>query len=171
MNEMTPQEYFAWIHSPEGRAAIDASFEAEERMRKSVTPEAAARRYMPPVVLSENGVPRFRENVIVTAMLKGRGRIQRGDPDDPQLVEEFRRLLDPREGNAVVQWLSRLENVGRRDLNDVAEQGFPQKDQEGFAMVIGYSVEGAADLGYFSDAMWERANAEAERVLEEGAPG
>lgn len=159
------RRHLDWINSPEGQAAFEARLEEEERMRKSVTEEEAARRYMPPVVLDEVGTPRFRENPLVTAMLKSGAR--RGDPEDRAFAEELRRMLDPEGGNAVVRWIARSENVGRVDMNEVAEQGFPQEDQELFAMVIGYSVSGAGDLPYFSDAMWERADAEARRVLEE----
>lgn len=77
-------------------------------------------------------------------------------------------MLDPKKGNAIVRWISRSENLGKVDMNEIAEHGgFSHQDWECFAMLIGYSVGGAGELDYFSDAMWERASAEAERLLEE----
>lgn len=47
--------------------------------------------------------------------------------------------------NAIVAYL--LEN-GPIDMNQIALQGFSPKDREQFAQLIGYSVDGAADLSY-----------------------
>lgn len=169
LSEMTPEEVRAhdeWIRSPEGQEAILRHYEEEERMRRSVTAEQAAAREMQEVVLDDLGTPRFRENVLVTNLFSSIGR-QRGDAEEPWMAVQLERLLGP-EGNAIVGWLARPENRGRKDLNDVAEEGrWTQKDWEQLAMLIGYSISGAGDLGYFSDAMWDRANAEGERLLEE----
>jgi len=168
LNDMSPEEiraHFERINSPEFKTQMLAQFE-EERIRKSVTEEEAARRYMPPVLLDELGTPRFRENPLITTMLKSGAT--RGDPKHPVFTREFRWMLNPKKGNAIVRWISRSENLGKVDMNEIAEHGgFSQKDWECFAMLIGYSVGGAGDLGYFSDAMWERANAEGERLLKE----
>jgi hypothetical protein len=172
LNDMSPEEvraHFERINSPEFEAQMLAQLEEEERIRKSVTEEEAARRYMPPVVLDEVGTLRFRENPLITAMLKSGSR--RGDPKYSPFTRELRRMLDPKKGNAIVQWISRSENLGKVDMNEIAEHGgWTQEEQECFAMLIGYSVSGAGDLSYFSDAMWERAWVLAEPMLE-GAKG
>ena len=158
--------HMAYISSPEFEEQLMAQFEREEQVRKSVTEEEAAKRHMPPIVLDECGTPRFRENLLVTGMMMDRGGPKRGDPKNPYLVRELRRLLNKEKGNAIVKWLARGENLGKMDMNEIAVQDFSQKDREEFAMLIGYSVGGAGDLSYFSDAMWERANGEAQDLLE-----
>jgi len=159
------KEHLAYISSPEFDKEFMAQLEEEERVRKSVTEEEAAKRHMPPIILDEHGTPRFRENVLVTNLLADPGP-QRGDPKNPHLTRELRRLLDKKKGNAIVRWLAQGENMGKMDMNEIGVQDFSQKDREEFAMLIGYSVGGAGDLSYFSDAMWERANGEAQDLLE-----
>ena len=61
--------------------------------------------------------------------------------------------------NKVVRWL--LDNGGK-DLNDIARQGFDREEQEQFAQLIGYSLSGASDLGYMSDAVLQAAEAYAD---------
>ena len=60
------KEHLAYISSPEFDKEFMAQLEEEERVRKSVTEEEAAKRHMPPIILDEHGTPRFRENVLVT---------------------------------------------------------------------------------------------------------
>jgi len=172
LKTMTPEElqaHMTLINSPEFEEQFMAQLEREEQVRKSVTKEEAAARYMPPIILSENGVPRFRENPLITGMLESGAC--RGDPKYPPFTKELRRMLDPKKGNAIVRWISQGERFGKMDMNEIAVQDFSQKDREEFAMLIGYSIGGAGELSYFSDAMWERANAVAERLLEERKNG
>ena len=171
--DMSPEKmraHLEHINSPEFGEAILAQFKREEQERRSVTTEEAAKRHMQEIILSENGVPRFRENVLVSGMLATPGK-QRGDPKEAWMHAQLRHLLDKKKGNAIVRWLAKGENLCIADMNEIAVEDFTQKDREEFAMLIGYSVGGAADLPYFSDAMWERANAEAERLLEAGRKG
>jgi hypothetical protein len=80
------------------------------------------------------------------------------------MIEQMTRLLDEKEGNEVVRW---LKNNGPTDMNGLAYQDFPQKDEEQFAMLIGYSVSGAGDLSYFSGAMINRADIIAAKMADE----
>lgn len=50
--------------------------------------------------------------------------------------------------NSIVRFL--LDN-GSFDMNDIAKRDFPQEDQEQFAQLIGYSLDGFGDLSYVSD--------------------
>lgn len=58
------------------------------------------------------------------------------------------------EENAIVR---HLLDKGPFDLNDIACIDFTQEDREQFAQLIGYSLSGAGDLGYFSAETWEAA--------------
>lgn len=96
---------------------------------------------MQPVADDGHGVLRFRENVVVRALLDRdteRGRVY---PDFP----------------------------ARSDggLNWIAMQGFSQEDQEQFAQLIGYSISGYHELSYVSDESAAEASARAHAI----APG
>lgn len=56
--------------------------------------------------------------------------------------------------NKIVRWL--LDNGGI-DLNDIAMQGFEPEEQEQFAQLIGYSVDGYGTLSYVSDDSYAKA--------------
>lgn len=164
MKDLSPEEVRAHLeHSDEYEAQFLAHFKREEQARKSVTPGEAAKRHLQEVVLDECGTVRFRENVLVTNLLATPGK-QRGDPREPWMVQQLRRLLDEEKGNGLVRWLA---TFGPMDMNEIAQEDFSQRDREEFAMLVGYSVSGVGVLSYFSDAMWERANAESERLLEQ----
>ena len=64
----------------------------------------------------------------------------------------------------IIHWL--MEN-GPSDLNQLAVQDFPQEAEERFAMLIGYSVSGAGDCSYFSNAMSDRAQAVVDQMIAE----
>lgn len=66
--------------------------------------------------------------------------------------------------NAIVRYL--LDNGGI-DLNHLATKNFSQEDSEQFAQLIGYSLTGAADLRYFSDATYDAAQRMADAGLTE----
>lgn len=66
---------------------------------------------------------------------------------DQQGVLRFR-------ANAIVRHL--LDNGGLT-LNDIARGDFTKEDREQFAQLIGYSHDGAGDLGYMSDETWNAA--------------
>lgn len=53
-----------------------------------------------------------------------------------------------------------LLDAGALDMNKIAAMDFSQEDREQFAQLIGYSVIGASELSYVSDALLERALAE-----------
>ncbi len=66
--------------------------------------------------------------------------IQPIEPDDSGVLR-FK-------GNAIVRHL--LDHSGI-DLNKLERMNFSNEDREQFAQLLGYSVSGAADLGYFSE--------------------
>ena len=68
------------------------------------------------------------------------------------------------QSNAIVR---HLLDHGGIDLNKIAVLDFSAEDRMQFAMLIGYSLSGAGELGYFDDATWEAAAAMAERGLSE----
>jgi hypothetical protein len=59
------------------------------------------------------------------------------------------------EPNQIVRFL--LDNGGF-DLNQLTIRGFPEVDWEQFAQLIGYSVDGFADLSYASDEVVTKAD-------------
>jgi hypothetical protein len=63
--------------------------------------------------------------------------------------------------NAIVKWLLDAKLI---DLNQIACKSFDAEDREQFAMLIGYSLDGASELEYFSD----ETLAAAERVAKSG---
>lgn len=65
--------------------------------------------------------------------------------------------------NKIVEYL--LDNGGI-DMNDLARLDFSDKDREQFAQLIGYSLDGFADLSYVSDATYDRAEALANNLGE-----
>jgi len=130
----------------------------------AVTEKEAAERELQKVVWveeKEGDLIRFRENVLVSKLLPHwRTEI----PVEPWMEEQFTRLQHPETGNSIVRYL--VEN-GPHGLNHLATQGFCQKDSEQFAMLIGYSISGAGELSYFSDAMYSRAAAEYDKRIAE----
>jgi hypothetical protein len=151
-----------------------AAYEAARAPAQAVTEEEAAKRDLQEIVWDRHDTIRFRENNMVTALqeegpaavTKGMGDWAGGQtflawPPGWEL-DQFKKLV--REKNSIILWL--LQN-GPADMNKLAEQNFPQKDEEQFAMLIGYSVSGAGDLSYFSPALIARADAEADRMIAE----
>lgn len=67
--------------------------------------------------------------------------------------------------NAIITW--GFTN-GRVDLNALATLGFPDQDWEQLAQLLGYSVDGFADLSYVSDDVVAAADASARSLI---APG
>jgi hypothetical protein len=57
-----------------------------------------------------------------------------------------------------------LLDHGGIDMNAIARLSFPREAREQFAQLIGYSVGGASELDYVSDAVIAMANAEADRL-------
>jgi hypothetical protein len=57
-----------------------------------------------------------------------------------------------------------LLDHGGIDMNAIARLDFPREAREQFAQLIGYSVSGASELDYASDAVIAMANAEADRL-------
>ena len=137
-------------------------FAAAYASKGDVTEEEAASRDLQEVVWVGE-VLRFRENALVNNLLGAPHKRSRS-PVEPWMWEQLKGLIDPEKGNAVVRFL--VEH-GPTDMNGLAVEDFPQKDEEQFAMLIGYSVSGAGDLSYFSSAMIARADAEAERLIAE----
>lgn len=172
LKDMSPEALAAhmeYVNSGQAAADWEKAYQAARARANAVTEEEAAAREMQQVILDEAGTVRFRENVLVTNLLR-RTRSGRGSADEPWMLEQMTRLMDEESGNAIVQWLAYwVRTTGNKpDMNEIAEAApWPQKDEEQFAMLIGYSVAGAGDLDYFSDAMWNRANAEGEKLLEE----
>jgi hypothetical protein len=68
--------------------------------------------------------------------------------------------------NPIVQHLLEHGNI---DMNAIGMFGFPREAREQFAQLIGYSVRGASELEYVSDAAIDAANAEARRLLGQAA--
>lgn len=169
-NEMSSEEQAAhmeYVNSGQAAADWEKAYQAARARANAVTEEEAAAREMQQVILDEHGTVRFRENVLITRMLKHGSH--RGSADEPWMLEQVARLVLRETGNAIVQWLAEyVRTTGNKpDMNDIAEHGgWSQKDEEQFAMLIGYSISGAGDLSYFSDAMWDRANAAGEKLLE-----
>lgn len=62
--------------------------------------------------------------------------------------------------NKIVQFL--LDN-GKSSLNDLAAMPFPKEDWQQFAQLIGYSLNGYGELGYVTDAAYERAEREGKK--------
>jgi hypothetical protein len=58
-----------------------------------------------------------------------------------------------------------LLDTGTLDMNKIAMMTFSREDREQFAQLIGYSVEGASELSYVSDALIERAQAECDALI------
>ncbi len=61
--------------------------------------------------------------------------------------------------NAIVRYLL---DKGGLDLNHLAVQDFPIEDQEQFAQLIGYSLNGFSELSYVSDDTYQLAARTAE---------
>lgn len=57
--------------------------------------------------------------------------------------------------NAIV---NRLRTEGPFDMNEIACWDVPREDREQFAQLIGYSLEGASELGYVTDETIETAD-------------
>lgn len=129
---------------------------------ETVTEKEAATRHMQEIVRVRNTL-RFRENTLVSNLL-GAPHARSKHPVEPWMWEQLKELIDEEKGNAIVRFLLKHGPV---NMNELATQDFPQKDEEQFAMLIGYSVSGAGDLSYFSPAMTARADAEAERLIAE----
>jgi len=69
--------------------------------------------------------------------------------------------------NSIVRYmLDAGQRAGLFDLNTIATHlpEFPREDHEQLAQLIGYSVSGACDLSYMSDAVCNAALAESERL-------
>lgn len=70
--------------------------------------------------------------------------------------------------NRIVRWLC---STGKLDLNETAikstEQGFEADDHMQIAQLLGYSVDGYADLSYVTDESIKEAFAEAEKLCTE----
>lgn len=69
--------------------------------------------------------------------------------------------------NAIVRYmLDAGQRAGLFDLNTIAMHipSFPREDHEQLAQLIGYSVSGACDLSYMSDAVCNAALAESRRI-------
>ena len=177
LHEMTPEEmktHFEWINSGEAAKAWEEHYTKLERVLEKVTDEVAAERELQEIVWDPNGTIRFRENILVSRLIGSEEHPHRpsGLPEAPWMLEQMTRLMDPDTGNTIVRWLK--EN-GPADLNQIAEQGilemdgrgFSQKDHEQFAMLHGYSVNGAGDLSYFSRTMINRADIIAARMVKE----
>lgn len=56
--------------------------------------------------------------------------------------------------NSIVRYLL---DKGPTDMNKIAVLRFSQEDREQFAQLIGYSLSGAGELGYFSDETYATA--------------
>lgn len=56
--------------------------------------------------------------------------------------------------NAIVRYLL---DSGRIDMNQIARADFSREDREQFAMLIGYSLGGFAELDYVSEEVWVAA--------------
>ena len=56
--------------------------------------------------------------------------------------------------NKIVDWLWREKKI---DLNEIAMQGFPWEDQQQFAQLLGYSLNGYGDLGYVDHIAYDTA--------------
>ena len=54
--------------------------------------------------------------------------------------------------NKIVRWLLDEGRPHGLDLNKIAVQNFPQEDEEHFAQLIGYSINGFCELSYVSEA-------------------
>ena len=63
-----------------------------------------------------------------------------------------------------------LLDEGSFDMNHIARRNFSQEDREQFAQLIGYSVSGAGDLSYMSEATTRRADEAAEALYKKGKP-
>jgi hypothetical protein len=65
-------------------------------------------------------------------------------------------------GNAIIEWLFRS---GKLNLNEtIAMPGVPREDHEQLAQLLGYSIDGAAELPYVSREIIAEADAEAEEL-------
>lgn len=69
--------------------------------------------------------------------------------------------------NKIVEWAVNMEKI---DLNDVAIRAakgeFDREDQIQFAQLIGYSIDGAADLSYMDRETIDQARNEYEALVE-----
>ena len=63
--------------------------------------------------------------------------------------------------NKIVEYL--LDN-GSQTMNSLAVLPFSAEDREQFAQLIGYSVDGFADLSYVSDETIKKADKKAEKL-------
>lgn len=74
--------------------------------------------------------------------------------------------------NAIVEFLldhcSQLPPEHRVNMNELAVMGFTEADREQFLQLIGYDINGFADMSYVRDKTFKRAMAAAD-VLESGA--
>jgi len=97
---------------------------------KRKTRRPRARHPMQPIVVTPDGVHRFKQNAIVWYMLDAGRR------------------------------------AGLFDLNTIATHvpAFSREDHEQLAQLTGYSVSGACDLSYMSDAVCNAALAESGRI-------
>ena len=96
-----------------------------------------ARHPMQPVVVDSSGVHRYKENKIVRWMLD--------------------------QGTAANHFSLNTIAGGYRDESGAVKE-FPREDHEQLAQLIGYSVSGACDLSYMSDAVCNAALAESARI-------
>jgi hypothetical protein len=141
------------------------AFEESWTPARQVTAEQAAERLMPEIVW-DGKVLRFRKNTMVTTLLD----------HGPQAIrkhgflhwrkgwelDQFKQLLENRD--PIIKWLMLH---GPADMNRLAVQSFSQESRERFAMLIGYSVSGAGNLSYFSDAMYNRARVVCDQMIAE----
>lgn len=138
-------------------------FAAHHAGTEEVTPEQAAARHLQEIYRDKRGTFRFRENKMVTTLQEhGPDAIQKlGVLNWPKgwELDQFKQLLNDRD--PIIKWLM---EYGPADMNRLAVQDFPQESRERFAMLIGYSVGGAGELSYFSDAMYNRAWAACEKI-------
>ena len=67
--------------------------------------------------------------------------------------------------NKIVRALLDWSSARGMSLNDLAALGFPAEDWEQFCQLIGYSVSGAGELTYFSDAAYEEAASKVDALL------
>ena len=73
-------------------------------------------------------------------------------PIQPVEVDEYGTLRF--KGNAIVRFLL---DSGKYNMNDLAGLPFSQEDREQFAQLIGYSLNGFAELSYVSDDAYDAA--------------
>lgn len=67
--------------------------------------------------------------------------------------------------NKIVEGLLEVASAHGMDLNRIACMNFPAEDHEQLAQLIGYSVSGAGELSYFSDAALDESLARVDALL------